>query len=302
MAENFAETHRNILFKNNVTSTLRENPGMLYTLCGSSDNYSGNKASRIENRFGRLKMQERTGRNADTNNTDIDSLVRFIVPGRMADVAPLLDPEDAQNTSVELGSPILKEVAEAAATYHDDMFVRGFFGNGWTGETGGTAVPFKAANVVAHGGTGLTQPKLLALRELLVKRHVSIQKEKPIIVLHAEAATQLLNIPEYKSIDYNGSKPLQNGELVPWLGFRFFEFVPDAESLPTSYGNMFADAGVTKQNMVIVPSGMHRGIWTEFEGSIDKRPDKGDSTQFMGKARSACVRTDEDKAFILQTQ
>ncbi len=302
MAENFAEQHRNILFNNNVTATLRENPGMLYSMAGSMANYSGNKAARIENRFGRLKMQERTGRNADTNNTDIDSLVRFIVPGRMADVAPLLDPEDAQNTSVELGSPILKEVADAAATYHDDMFVRGFFGNGWTGEAGNVAVPFKAANVVAHGGTGLTLPKLLALRELMVKRHVSIQKEKPIIVLHPEAATQLLNITEYKSFDYNGSKPLETGELKPWLGFRFFEFVPDAESLPTTSASLFADAGVTKQNMVIVPTGLHRGVWVEFDGNISPRADKGDSTQFMGKARSACVRTDEDKAFILQTQ
>lgn len=300
MAENFAEQHRNVEFSNNVTATLREMPGMIYPLSGSGANYSGNKLARIENRFGRLKMQERTGRNADTNNTDIDSVARFIAPGRLADVAPMLDIEDAQNTSVELTSPLVGEVAQAAATYHDDMFVRGFFGNGYTGETGATAVPFKAANVIAHGGTSLTLAKLIQLREMMKLRHVNMQREKPIIIVQPKDVSALLNINEYKSFDYNGSKPLVDGELKPWMGFRFIEFTPDAESLPTSFANM--DTGVFRQLPVIVPSGMHRGTWLEFRGSIDERSDKGHSMQFWGAARSACVRTDEDKAFILQTQ
>lgn len=298
--ENFAETHRNILFSNNVEATLRERPGSLYGLCGSSADYSGNKAARIINRFARLQMQERTTRNGDTNNVDPDSVARFIVPGKLADVAPLLDPDDAEVTSVDLGSGLVNEVADAAATYHDDMFVRGFFGNGWTGEAGNVAVPFKAANVIAHGGTGLTQAKLLTLRETMAKRHVNIQREQPIILLQPEDATALMSITEYKSFDYNGSKPLMDGELKPWLGFRFMMFYADAESLPSSYTNI--QAGAYRQLPVIVPSGMHRGKWIEFRGKISERDDKGMSQQFWGAARSACVRTDEDKAFVIQTQ
>lgn len=301
-AENFAEQHRNVLFSNNVTATLRETPGMLYPMCGTSAGYKGSKSARIENRFGRLRMTEQTTRNADTNNVDVDSLVRFIVPGKRANVAPMLDRDDAETTSVDLGSGLVNEVAAAAATYHDDMFSRGFFGNGWAGETGGTAVPFKAANVLAHGGAGLTLGKLLALEELMRTRHVNFQREKPIIILHPKDVTGLRNITEYKSFDYNGSKPLADGELKPFLNFRFFSFVPDAESLPLSWGNWFADAGATRQLPVIVPSGLHRGVWTEFEGSIDDRADKSHSTQYWGAARSAVVRTDEDKAFIIQTQ
>jgi hypothetical protein len=300
--EDFAEKHRNVLFSNNVTATLREMPGGLYPLCGNVQGYSGNKAARIENRFGRLRMSESTTRNGDTNNVDVDSLVRFIVPGKSANVAPLVDPDDADTTSVELGSPILKEVADAAATYHDDMFSRGFWGNGWTGEAGNVAVPFKAANVIVHGATGLTQGKLLATRELMRKRHINFQREKPIIVLQPEDVTDLMEIPEYKSFDYNGSKPLVDGELKPWLGFRFLEFTADSESLPLTWASWFTDSGVTRQLPVIVRSGMHRGVWAEFEGSIDDRADKNHSTQFWGRARSACVRTDEDKAFVIQTR
>lgn len=302
MPDNFAEQHRNIEFSNNVTATLRQEPGMLYTLCGSSANYSGNKKARIESRFGRLRMQEKQERNGDTDNTDISSVARWIAPGRLENVAPLLDREDAQTTSVDLGSPIVKEVADAAATYHDDRFGVGFFGNAYEGELGDTAVPFKNANIIAHGGTGFTLPKLLALREMMVTRHVNMKREKPIILLQPKDVTGLFNINEYKNFDYNGSKPLEEGELKPWMGFRFFEVTPDAESMPRSYANFFAEAGATRQLPVFVPSGLHRGVWVEFWGKITERNDKNHSQQFYGEARSSVVRTDEDKCFILQTQ
>lgn len=302
MSENFAEQHRNVTFSNNVTAKLRQEPGMLYPLCGSGADYTGNKKARIENRFGRLKMKPKTGRNSDTDNTDIDSVARWIQPGPLENVAPLLDREDSQTTEVDLGSPLVREVAAAAATYHDDMFGVGFFGNAWSGEFGDTAVPFKNANILVHGGVGLTLTKLIAMRELLRKRHVNIQREKPIILLCPEDESALLQIPEYKSHDYNGSKPLVEGEIKPFMGFRFFSITPDAESMPESYANFYTDAGVTRQLPCFVGSGLHRGSWVEFWGKISDRNDKNHSQQFYGEARSAVARTDEDKCFIFQTR
>ena len=302
MPENFAETHRNIEFSNNVTATLREEPGLIYPLAGSTANYSGNAKARIENRFGRLAMQPKVTRNGDTENADIESSARWIAPGPLHYVAPMLDREDQQNTKVELGSPLVREVAQAAATYHDDAFMAGFFGNAYTGELGDTAVPFKSANIIPHGGTGLTKAKLIALRELMATRHVRTMREMPIILLQPQDATDLFLIEEYVNADYGRTGALETGELKPWMGFRFKEITPDAESLPTSYSSFFADAGATRQLPVIVPSGMHRGVWVEFWSSIDDRADKQHSTQFYGEARSAATRTDEDKAFIIQTQ
>lgn len=302
MSENFAEQHRNLYFSNNVTATLRQEPGMLYPLVGSSMGYTGNKKARIENRFGRLKMEEKEGRNTDTNTTDIDSTARWIAPGKLANVAPLLDREDTQTTMVDLGSPLVKEVADAAATYHDDMFGVGYFGNAYSGELGDTTIPFKSANIIAHGGTGLTLDKLIATRELLRKRKVNMMREQPIMLLMPEDETDLLQIPEYKSHDYNGSKPLENGEIKPFMGFRFFPIQPDAESMPKSYANFFSDSNATRNLPVFVPSGLHRGIWVEFWGRITERDDKNFSGQFYGEARSAIVRTDEDKCLIVKTQ
>lgn len=300
MSDDFAEKHRNITFSNNVTATLREEPGIFGMLAGGGDNYTGSSKSRITNRFGRLKMQPKNARNGDTNNTDINSVVRWIKPGRLNTVAPLVDLEDFQETDVDLGSPLVKEVAEAARTYHDDMYFAGFFGNGYEGEAGDDVVPFKAANVVAHGGTGLSLDKLIEARELARKRHAPFSKEPPIVLLQPEDESALLKIEEYKSFDYNGSRPLEHGEIKPWMGFRFVSFTADEESLPTSWGSFFN--GATRRLPMIFPSGMHRGSWLEFMGKITQRDDKDQSWQYWGAARSACVRTDEDLAFIIETQ
>ena len=302
MPENFAEQHRNIEFSNNVTATLRMEPGLVYPLCGSMASYTGNKKARIENRFGRVRMEEKQGRNSDTNTTDMDSVARWIAPGRKANVAPLIDREDMEVTSVDLASPIVKEVADAAATYHDDMFGVGYFGNAYSGELGDTAIPFKSANTIVHGAAGLTLDKLLALREMMRKRNVNIMREKPIILLMPEDETDLLQIAEYKNADFNASKPLVEGEIKPFMGFRFISITPDAESMPKSFASFFTDSGVTRQLPAFVPSGLHRGVWTEFFGKITERDDKNFSQQFYGEARSAVVRTDEDKCFILQTR
>jgi hypothetical protein len=301
MPENYAETHRNIEFNNNVTATLRTEPGMLYPLAGSRGNYSGSKAARIENRFGRIRMAPRGERNGDTNNVDMSSLARFIKVGPSHNVAPLIDRDDQSVTEVDLNSPAVKETAAAAATYHDDQFGIGYFGNGLEGEAGDVAVPFKAANVIAAAATPLSLPKLIAMRQLMRKRNAPWMRERPVILLMPEDESALLNINEYKNADFNESKPLANGEIKPFMGFRFFSFNPDTDSLPLSFGNYFSGGGATRRLPAFFPSGLHHGIWTEFWGKIEPRSDKQYSEQIYGEARSAIVRTDEDLCFILET-
>lgn len=296
----FAEEHRNIKFNNNVTASLRQKEGMYYPLCGSSDNYTGNKLARIENRFDGLDMEEKTTRNGDTNNSDLNSLTRWIKPGPKANLAPLIDRDDMDFTEVELTSPATMEVAKAARKWHDDEFFQGYFGNAYTGELGQTAVPFKVANTIAHGGLSVTLPKLLAMMEMIATANVDVQEEEPILLLAPKDVTALMNIAEYKNADFNESRPLVRYELKPFMGFRFFRINPSVKAFKRS--NSLLVNGTTRYLPCFVPSGLHRGVWTEFWGKIDERSDKQYSTQFYGEARSAVTRTDEDKCFIFESQ
>lgn len=299
MAENFAEEHRNVIYNNNVTFELRAKPGILYPLVGMTKSYAGAKSARIENRFDELEMEETAGRNSDTNNVDVDSLTRHIKVGKSQNVAPLLDGDDIDVTQVDLKSPLVMGVAKAARRYHDDIWLRGYFGSGYTGETGEVAVPFTPANKVDHGGVGLTLAKLISMQEKMQLADVDIEEEEPIMLLTPRQQSDLLNITEYKSADFNDQKPLVRGEMKPWMGFRFVRFNPDS---PKAYkvGGPLTKSGTTRSLPCFVPSGLHRGVWNEFWGKIDPRPDKEYSTQIFAKARSAVVRTDEAKCWLME--
>tara|TARA_B100001179_G_scaffold209104_1_gene174774 strand:+ start:485 stop:1393 length:909 start_codon:yes stop_codon:yes gene_type:complete len=302
MEPHFSEKHRNTAFSNNVTTTLRQEPGLGRQMAGSTENYSGNSKARIENRFGRLTMQEKTERNGDTDNTELNSVARWIKPGRTKTVAPMIDPDDQMEVSLDLGSPAIAEVAEAAAAYHDDMLFKAFFGVAYTGESGDTPVPFKNGNIIGHGGTGLTYEKIVQVRALMRKRNAPLKREMPIWYFLPEDEADLERMEEYKSFDYNGARPLEDGELKPFMGFRWMPINPDRESLPESYDNFFEDNEQTRVNPIVFPKGMHMGIWDEFSGYIDRLPGKNQSTQYWGGSRVAGARTDEDLAFIVKNQ
>jgi len=309
MPVDFAEQHRNIKFSNNVSQTLREESGRLAGLCGSSDNYAGNKSGRILNRFGRVRMNYVGGRGAKTDLTDANSVARFIKFAPAGRVGVPIDNDDQNETEVELTSPIVMEVAEAARQWEDDMFggdpavptSSGYFGNAWEGEDGSTAVPFKGTNVLAAGGAGVTLSRLLAMKELALKRHCNISREPLVLFLTAVDETQLFKIPEYQSVDQNNRQPLVNGELAPWMGFRFFRFEPDAESYPLSFSQYFTGGGTIRRLPCFQPSGLHRGVKQEFMGRFGERPDLDYMLQAWGKVRSSVVRTDEDKCFIFES-
>jgi Phage capsid protein len=309
MPENYAELHRNIKFTNNVTQSLREESGMMAMLCGSSGDYAGSKSGRIENRFGRLQMNYATGRNSDTDLTDPNSVVRFIKFGPAGIVGVPISDDDQNETEVELTSPLTMEVAEAARQFSDDMWggdpsiptSSGYFGNAWEGEDGSIAVPFKGANILAHGGAGVTLARLLAIRKLAQDRHCKIKKDPLCMLLTPADEVQLLNIPEYKSADFNSSKPLVDGEIKPFLDIRFFSFAPDLATYPKSNANYFSGGGTVRRLPVFQRSGLHRGVKLEFKGRLGERPDKNYDLQAWGKTRSAVVRTDEDKCFIFES-
>jgi hypothetical protein len=295
----FAEEHRNVGYSDAVSFELSATPGLLYPLVGSTDNYSGQGAHRIDNRFDDVEMEIQTGRNEDTNLTDPDSLVRFIKARPPRDVAIAIDKNDQKLTQVDLGSPIAKQIAKAARRVHDDEWLVGYFGNAWTGENGDVAVPFPAANIVANGATGFTKAKLIALRQLMIENDVDFEAEMPVILLAPQQQSDLLGIDEYINSDYQDGHPLVRGEIKPWLGFRFIGFNPDSPKA-YKYGGALTKTGNVRSLPAFLPSGLHRGVWTEFLGRMGERADKKYNMQVYGEARSAVVRTNEDLTYLLE--
>lgn len=306
MPENYAQTLREVEYTQNVTHDLRQTPGVLYPLAGSTANYRGKKSARIESRFASMQLQEKTTRNGDTNNIDPSAQNRFIRKPGSANIAPLIDRDDQAATGIGLKDPIVRETAMAVRSYHDDKFLQGWWGPSYTGEAGEITMAFPSGNKVAHnyGGVsvGVTKAKLIELRRQLGNANVSMQLEKPIILLDPDAESDLLNIQEYVNLDYgNGGAPLATGEIKPWLGFRFMSVnLNDATAFPRAAS--FFRVGGLNRLPVVIPSGVHRGVWTEFFGRITERDDKQFSEQVYSEAESTSVRTDDKKTWFLETK
>lgn len=301
------QTARDIEYQNNVTHSLRETPGMIYPLAGIQMAGNGATEVKIEDRFGRLKLQKKTTANGDTNYSEAEMVRRFAKKPGSSNVATLIDRDAVNSTSVEPRAPLVMETRDAVSTYHDDRTLVGWWGTAWEGVTSATtAVAFTSGNKIAHnyGGVsvGLTLAKLIELRRQLKKANVNFKKENPIILLDADAESDLFGINEYKSFDYNGSKPLVDGELKPWMGFRFLTAnLGDAEAYPEAAA-LFTVGGINRLP-VIVPSGVARVTWVEFFGRAGTpMPDKQWSEQIYAEAESTVVRTDEKKAWFIETK
>lgn len=309
MADNWAEAVRQTDFQNNVTRELRQEPGILYPLAGTTMNY-GQKATsaRIETRFGQQSLQKKTERNGDTNNVDASLTNRFIKKPGSSNVAPLIDRDDMMATSIDLKSPLVVETAAAIKQYHDDQFLKGWWGPSYGGgEAQDTTIVFPSANKVAvnFGGVavGLTLAKLIELRRQLQAGNVNFSRENPIILLDPDSVSDLFQINEYKSFDYNSSKPLVDGELKPWMGFRFLQAnLKDPLAYPEGSAFFQTGGGTVNRLPVIIPSAIHRGVWVEAYTRLTERDDKQFSTQIYAEAESAVVRTDDKKTWFIETK
>jgi hypothetical protein len=307
MPENWADTTRTVDYQKNVEFQLNETPGKLATRVGSTKSYSGKK-EQIVDRFDDMPAHEISERNGDTINTDPNVIRRWIVKPKRQAVIPLLDPDDVMSTSVDIKSPLVMGTTRSIRRAQDDRWLQGYYGVAYTGEDGSTQVPFKAANIMAADfsapgtATGLTLAKLIRMRRLMSAAFVDMESEIPEMPVTAAQIEDLLNIPEVRSRDFNPLEKaaLQEGKVATFMGFRF---------VPVEFGNpkafpkgaeLTVDGQGNRLVPVYVPSGLHRGVWLEFESHIDLRPDKNHSTQVAGYECSAVTRLDEDKCFLIR--
>ena len=300
---------KDVEFRNNVTHQLQQMPGILYPLAGSKGNGAGKSEVKIEDRFGQMTLRKKTAQNGDTDHSDFDAIRRFVKKPGSYDDAILIARDQANSTSVAVGSPAVVAAANAIRKYHDDMFLKGWWGSAWQGvETATQEIAFTAGNKVAvdfdNSSTpiGLTLAKLIELDRLLGEANIDVEAEQPIILVDAGARSNLFKIPEYINADFQEGRPLVRGELKPFMNFRFMKAnLGSTAAYPESAG-LFKPSTVNRLP-VIIPSGVHHEVWVEsFVRVTAEMPTKKHSMQIYVEAESATVRTDEAKAWFIETK
>lgn len=302
--ENWPENDRTIAYTLKVTNELNQKPGK-FTQHFTEEN-SGPCSGTIkilEDRFDIINLETQNGRTDDTNYVDIGNQRRAIRKRKPADAAILLGRHDRQSTDINIEAVPPQKLADAVRRYHDDAFFDpngGFYGNAYTGEYGQTAVPFTPGNIIPHGGTGITKAKLQALMKGFNDNDVDTENEMPILMVDNQGLIDIQNIPEFASWDYNEDRPLMTGEIESLRGFMGFRFIRanllSSRAYPSASSVIVPAAGQISLP-AFVPSGLYRGVWTDFFYRMGENPAKKHQMQQYAEACSAITRVDEKKCF-----
>jgi hypothetical protein len=233
---------------------------------------------------GSVTAIEKTSRHSDTPQIDTPHARRRI---SLADYefADLIDQNDKVRLLIDPTSSYAQAAAMAMGRAIDDVIITAALGTAYTGETGSTSTA--NANQIVHGSAGLTIAKLRTAKQTLDLSDVDPSIPRHIIVSPRQIS-DLLNITEVTSSDFNTVKALANGEINTYLGFNFI------------VSNRLTLSSTTRSCIAFAQDGLALGIGKDVNARIDERADKSYATQVYYCMSIGATRMEEDKVVEVQ--
>jgi len=233
---------------------------------------------------GSVTAVEKTSRHSDTPQIDTPHARRRISLSDY-EFADLIDQQDKVRLLIDPTSSYAQAAAMAMGRAIDDVIISAALGTAYTGETGSTSTA--NANSIAHGSGGLTVAKLRTAKQTLDLSDVDPSIPRHIIVSPRQIS-DLLNITEVTSADFNTVKALANGEINTYLGFNFI------------VSNRLALSSTTRSCIAFAQDGIALGIGKDVNARIDERADKSYATQVYYCMSIGATRMEEDKVVEVQ--
>jgi hypothetical protein len=233
---------------------------------------------------GSVTAVEKTSRHSDTPQIDTPHARRRI---SLADYefADLIDQNDKVRLLIDPTSSYAQAAAMAMGRAIDDVIITAALGTAYTGETGSTSTA--NANQIVHASAGLNITKLRTAKQTLDLSDVDPSIPRYIIVSPRQIS-DLLNITEVTSSDFNTVKALANGEINTYLGFNFI------------VSNRLALSSTTRSCIAFAQDGIALGIGKDVNARIDERADKSYATQVYYCMSIGATRMEEDKVVEVQ--
>jgi hypothetical protein len=246
-------------------------------------NHKGKAAVAVD-QIGKVEMIDVTTRHADTPVIETPHTRRWVYPQHKI-VADLIDSQDRLEMQFDPQGPYLQAQAKAAGRKIDSVVLAAAIGTSQTGETGATAETFSATYQIAHGSTGLNVDKIKEALRLLAAADVDVDMEQIYLAIGSKQQKNLMDDTQYINLDYVSDAVLPNGLLKPFMGVNILR-ISD---------NILTVASSIRSCVLWARSGVHLGIWDDFTASVDKRPDKGNADQVMGKMSIGATRIEQGR-------
>jgi len=266
-------------YKSNVFHLAQQKGSRLRDAC-RSESITG-KAHFFE-RIGATAAQKRTSRHSDTPRMDTPHSRRKVSLDDY-DWADLIDQEDKVRMLISPTSEYAMAGAWAMGRAMDDALIAAATGTAYGGVAGGTSVSLPSGNKVAHGSAGLTLAKLLSAKEIIDSSDVD-PEESRFVICAAGQISDLLNVTQVTSSDYNTVKALAQGEIDTYLGCKFIR----SQRLGT-------DSNGNRQVLMFTKSALGLALGADINTKISERADKNYATQVFLSMSIGATRIEEDK-------
>ncbi len=224
------ETWRVQQFAANVYRLAQQKGSRLASLC-RQESFTG-KAEFFD-RISTAVAEQKTARNGDTPNLNIDHSRRMLVSATYH-WGTLVDPTDKLENIHAPESAYATAARDGLGRKMDDIIIAGALGSAQSGESGATAVSLGNAQKVTSVSTGaIAVPNIAFLRKMKRKFDEAEVEGMRVIACGADMLEALLATTEVGSQDYNSVKALVQGELDTFMGFKFIH----SERLPLASVN-----------------------------------------------------------------
>lgn len=287
-----------VKYRENVRSALQQKTPKLAPLAmeqmGSGEMY------KLEDITGADKMVERTERNADTRYGETSHDRVWVPKPNPGEYARLVDSQDKLQSGIELTGQYVVGARDAHVRYWDDKFIQGFYGDMLMGKTGGTVVPFAAANIVpvsegAASPTGMNVDKIKAARQVLAQNFVDMDQPWYMAVTAAQV-TDLFGQVEVTSADFQSMKGRLSDDGKKLVGMLGFEFVEVQLGNPLfDYAGKTVDGAGYRLNPFWSKDGMCMVPWEREFTDVTMLPTKSYSTQVFHRTVVTATRTDNGR-------
>lgn len=229
----------------------------------------GKMASPI-NQIGPVALKKPKGAFTPKDRTDAEFQRPWVFP-TPGEMDQLIDSFDELQTIVDPKSQYAKNASNAVGRAWDDNIivqavapmVVGQDANSLTNQNFDTT-KFQVAVNFGGAASGLTVAKLIEAKRIFRHYHNDLEVDRPCLVIGSQQESDLLNLVQVVSTEFNDRPVLVDGQIKQFLGFDI-EF---SERLPPNVG-----AANQRGVLTFVRSGMYLGMWKDMTNRVSIRND-----------------------------
>jgi len=228
---------------------------------------------------------QRTTRHGDTEYTETPHSRRMIttVPWDLAD---LIDEPDKAQTLIDPLNAYHQAFRGGFNRKTDKIILEALRGTAYYGEEGASSIALPTAQKVVASSKGMVLEKLIKASEILNLADVPSEEEggpnyqRWMAISPKQVSDMLLEI-EVGSADYNLVKPLTEGKVTRFMGFNFV------------VTNQLVLASTTRYCIAWVKAGIYLGVNYDIVSTVDRMPNKKNSTQIFMSMHLGAARVEE---------